>query len=318
MKIRSLVYDAGCSVCTDVARQAEAEARGWLRVRPLQDEEMRALLATHAPGLGLRPALVTQDGDRVTVDIGWTMLAKLALGVGPRHGWRLLRKLEEARPQPVDSGSSARRHLLRAFGGGTLATLSAVVMANPAKESEDEATLVSNEARDAAIAAVRAEANVQVAEQQLLGLGFQPATDGTVVLKSRLGDQLTMVFYPDAAGRPDRAGVIVHERSSDGTTRVLVETLQGDPKGLFDTAGKYRHGALQTLSSFRVAENGSVIAPTSATAYFTCMFVCLGGTCGSTAATCMRIPFLAAALACIVGFCGARARGCHGGCRILW
>lgn len=317
MKIRSLVYDAGCSVCTDVAQQAEAEARGWLRVRPLQDEQMRALLARHAPNLGRRPALVTQDGDRVTVDIGWTMLAKLALGMGPRHGWRLLRKLEQARPQPVDSGSSARRHLLRAFGGGTLATLSAVVMANPAKESEVEATLVTNEEHDAAVTAVRAETNVQVAEQQLLGLGFQPSTDGAVVLKSKLGDQLTMVFYPDAAGRPDRAGVMVHERSSDGTTRVLVETLQGDPKGLFDAAGQYRQGALQTMTSVRIAENG-VIAPTSARAYFTCMFVCLGGTCGRTAATCLRIPFLAAALACVVGFCGVRARGCHGGCRILW
>jgi hypothetical protein len=318
MKIRSLVYDAACSVCTDVAQQAEAEANGWLCVRPLQDEEMRALLATHAPGLGRRPALVTQDGDRVTVDIGWTMLAKLALGVGPRHGWRLLRKLEEARPQPAQSGSSARRHLLRAFGGGTLATLSAVVMANPAQESDDEATLVTNEAHDAAIATVRGEARVQVAEQQLLGLGFQPSTEGAVVLRSKLGDQLTMVFYTDASGRPDRAGVMVHERSSDGTTRVLVETLQADPKGLFDPAGRYRQGALQTLTSIRIAENGGVVVPTSAAAYFSCMFGCLGVTCGRAAATCTRLPFLALALACIVGFCGARARSCHSVCRRAW
>lgn len=318
MKVRSLLFDAGCSICSDIAQQAEAEAGGWLRVRALQDEEMRALLAQAAPNHGRRPALVTQEDGRVTVDVGWTMLAKLAMGLGLRRSWRLLRRLHEAGPRPQASESAARRHLLRAFGGGTLATLSAVVSAHPDKETADEATLLTNEAHDAALSAVRGEAQVQVAEQQLLAQGFLPSTESAVILRSGQGDQLTMVFYPDAAGRPDRAGVMVHERASDGTTRVLAEVLQADPKGLFDADGRYRQGALQTATSLRIAENGGVVVPTSASAYFSCMFGCLGLTCARAAFTCRRLILLPAVLACLVSICGIRAYVCHRSCKSRW
>lgn len=324
MKLRSLLFDAGCSLCTDIAQKAEAEARGWLRVKPLQDQGMRALLASHSQSLERRPTLVTQDGDRVTVDTGWTMLIKLVLGVGPWRCWRLLRCLTEARPQPEESAPSARRYLLRAFGGGTLATLTTAVMANPSTESENEATLLDNEAHDAAIIAVRGEAHAQIAEQQLLGLGFLPSTENAVVLKSKLGDQLTMVFYPDASGRPDRAGVMVHERLRDGTTRVLAEAVQADPQGFFDAAGQFRPDALQTTSSIRIAENGSIVVPATPQQYFACMFRCLGVTCARAAFTCRRLIWLPAVLGCIAGFCGVRAYNCHNdsggrrGCRRLW
>ncbi|MCW7539393.1 hypothetical protein OOT46_16230 [Aquabacterium sp. A7-Y] len=312
MKLRSLLYDAGCSVCTDIARDAEAEARGWLRIRPLQDPEMRQLLADHAPKLGRRPALVTQDGDRVTVSTGWTMLAKLAGGVGPRRCWRLLCRLAEAKSPAVQRESSARRQLLRAFGGGTLAAVTGFVMASPSSESEDDATLITDERRSAVIAAVRGEIKVQIAEQQLLGLGFLLTTDSAAVLRSRDGDQLTMVFYPDANGRPDRAGVMAHERTRDGTTRVRVEALEAAPEALSNSAGRYRRGELRTTSSMRIAENGGIVVPAGRKEWFVCMLACLGAQCPDNVGTCLRlwVP-LPVILACMVGLCGRDAYRCH-------
>lgn len=319
MKLRSLLYDAGCSACTDVAQQAEAEARGWLRVKPLQDETMQALLEKHAPNVGRRTALITQNDGRVAVDTGWTMVIKLALGMGPIRCMRLLRRLALASPPPLEHGSSAaRRHLLRIFGGGTLATLSTVVMAHPAAESEGEAVLLDNEAYDAAIAAARGDAHVQIAEQQVLGQGFLPSTDSSVVLRSKLGDQLTMIFYPDAYDRTDRCGVVVQERLRDGTTRVLAEVVQVDPKGLFDSAGRFREGALQTVSSIRIAANGGVVVPADVRGFIRCMFACIGTGCAGRALHCGRLGTPQLVLACIAAICSFAAVRCGIRCRNQW
>jgi len=318
MKMRSLLYDIGCSVCTEIAGQAEAEARGWLQVRPLQDHEMKELLAKHAPDLGRRPALITQDGDRVTVDTGWAMVAKLALGLGPLRSWRLLRRLADAQPDPTERGSSARRNLLRALSGGALVTLTTMVRAQKSgDEAESEEVSPSNELQEAAVNAVRAEVNVKIAEQHLLELGFLPSTEDAVVLKSKHGDQLTMVFYPDVNQQPDRAGVMVHERSRDGTTRVFVEALHADPQNIFDARGQYIEGALKTLTSVSIAENG-VLAPASSRGYFSCMFSCIGATCARSATRCTRLRILAVVLACMVAVCGSKARTCHRVCRRYW
>jgi hypothetical protein len=46
---RYLLFDPGCSVCTELAESIEQEARGWLKAESLRKPAMRKLLKEAKP-----------------------------------------------------------------------------------------------------------------------------------------------------------------------------------------------------------------------------------------------------------------------------
>lgn len=46
---RYLLFDPGCSLCTELAETIEQEARGWLRTESLRKPTVRALLRKAKP-----------------------------------------------------------------------------------------------------------------------------------------------------------------------------------------------------------------------------------------------------------------------------
>lgn len=112
---RILLYNAGCSFCTNVARGVEEEAGGWLSARDLYEPEMRALLE-RAPGRppGEEPVLLLVEQGRVTVLRGLAMRLRLLAGLGPRRAWGVLARIASAAGEqaPARSTGVSRRGVL--------------------------------------------------------------------------------------------------------------------------------------------------------------------------------------------------------------
>lgn len=137
---RYLLFNPGCALCTQLAQAVEQEAQGWLSGRSLHDRQMQALLKQARPNARWEPTLLEVDGERVQAFTGLRLELQLALGLGPRRCWRILRLIEQATP-PRGATESARRTFLKgaagavggiALGGIPLARVDA--LAKPASE----------------------------------------------------------------------------------------------------------------------------------------------------------------------------------------
>ncbi len=78
-----LLYDGGCSSCTDTAKLAELLGGGWLEIRSLSDPDMRRLIDGVDPEWPWTPTLLTRRGDEVKLRRGVKMALRVFIGLGP-------------------------------------------------------------------------------------------------------------------------------------------------------------------------------------------------------------------------------------------
>jgi len=109
---RYLLFDSGCSLCTEVARRVEEAAGGWLEARSLRDPEMQALLDKAKPGWKWEPTLVEVDGDEVRVYQGFRMRLRMVQGLGPVRAVQVARLVAHS-GGPVLGVNWGRRDFLR-------------------------------------------------------------------------------------------------------------------------------------------------------------------------------------------------------------
>lgn len=89
---RYLIYDSGCSVCTQLAQAVGDAAGGKIRAISIRDDRARELLDRAYPnGWAFAPYLVAVDGDRVRAWTGAASALRLARMVGPLNAWSIWR-----------------------------------------------------------------------------------------------------------------------------------------------------------------------------------------------------------------------------------
>lgn len=116
---RYLVFDAGCSVCNNLATVAQEAADGKLEAINIRGDEARMLLDQAYPeGWEHAPYLVIHHRGRVRASTGIGAAARLGMILGPRKAWRvwsLARQSGVAFPSAAVSTTHmrSRRQLLK-------------------------------------------------------------------------------------------------------------------------------------------------------------------------------------------------------------
>ena len=121
---RYLLFDSGCSQCTEIARAVEQAAQGGLEARSLRDPTMQRLLAQARPHWRWQPTLLEVEGERVRAFTGLALGLRLATGLGLRRAGRLAKLVGRLSAPPASAKGTAggdwrRRRFLR-YALGTL------------------------------------------------------------------------------------------------------------------------------------------------------------------------------------------------------
>lgn len=88
---RYLLFDSGCSTCTEIAQAVENETDGWLTARSLREAEVQEILSEARPDWKWEPTLLEIAGDKAIVFTGLSMKTRMLMGLGPRRATRVAR-----------------------------------------------------------------------------------------------------------------------------------------------------------------------------------------------------------------------------------
>jgi hypothetical protein len=88
---RYLLFDSGCSACTEIAQAVEKETDGWLTVRSLREDGVQEALNKARPGWKWEPTFLEVSEDRTIVFTGLSMKVHMLAGLGPRRAARVAR-----------------------------------------------------------------------------------------------------------------------------------------------------------------------------------------------------------------------------------
>ena len=113
---RYLLFNPGCTLCTQVTQAVEREADGWLSGRSLHDPQMQMLLKKARPNARWEPTLLEVNGEQVRAFTGVALELQLALGLGPQRCWQILRLIDQA-ALSRNNAESARRTFLKGAAG---------------------------------------------------------------------------------------------------------------------------------------------------------------------------------------------------------
>ncbi len=115
---RFLLFDSGCSTCSDLASGVARESGGLVAARSLRDPQMQELLHAGRPGWSWEPTLIETEEDVIRVFTGFALRARMLSVLGPRRAWRVA-ALVARRQTPLFPVNESRRGLLK--HGATLA-----------------------------------------------------------------------------------------------------------------------------------------------------------------------------------------------------
>jgi hypothetical protein len=138
---RYLLFDSGCSLCSNLAQSVQAESNGMLTARSLREPAIQAILNEVKPGWKWEPMLleVDENGSQ-QVFSGLQMRLRIVSKLGLSHAWRIA-KLVGRSSFTVSTQHSSRRNFLR-YAGGTFAGLASLTLTgNPAHSSDGDNTI---------------------------------------------------------------------------------------------------------------------------------------------------------------------------------
>lgn len=136
---RYLIFDSGCSVCSELAREIVRTSEGWVVAKSLRDPSIQSMLDRSCPRWKWEPMLMEVNGDRTRVYIGIAMQVQILFGLGPKRALQLLQLLRSF-GAPASELGVGRRDFLRQVG---TAVAGFVVLGAPSKLSKGQ-TLHNN------------------------------------------------------------------------------------------------------------------------------------------------------------------------------
>lgn len=296
---RYLLFDAGCSICTNVAATIERESGGWLTAKSLNDPTARAWREETGQADSWEPALIEVTTERTQAFTGFALRRRLVGGLGPRRAWKVLRLVAEFGMES-DSGEGVTRRVILRRG---VAVIAAAAL-GPRLSSAFAAPLPPVVALRGAeltrvIQHLDRDAKVTTLQTFLKAQGFTPSFDQTVSL-SASNESMTILPFADSID-DQRGAIIAHVSFADGTQRIEASILSRDRQD----------AALQT-EDFGV--QGEDVTAIPGGGFVTCVLVCIGPGCASAGNRCPRFPSQVF-LACLAGFCGATVFRCARLCR---
>lgn len=140
-----LLFDSGCSVCTQIAKEVEDETSGKVTHRSLREPQVQKMLQTIKPDWQWEPMLLQTDENDQPRNLFCGLKMKLQftrlLGIG-----KALYLYKKLRPQITTAQNSKikqeRRHFLQQAGGVTLGALTLGALPQSVKADEDTFTQV--------------------------------------------------------------------------------------------------------------------------------------------------------------------------------
>lgn len=184
---RFLLFDSGCSLCSDLARGIEREASGWLKARSLREPEVKALLDRAEPNWRWEPTLLEVEGDRARAFTGLAMRVRLLAGLGAKRTWRIAKLVRRAEVPLIEVGLG-RRRFLKLAGGAALAAVLASLRPDYKAFADGGPDEISALLKDAKIQELKGEEAERLIQQALhadqsLQLraalpGFSPESEG--------------------------------------------------------------------------------------------------------------------------------------------
>lgn len=114
---RYLLFDSGCSECTEIAQAVEQETEGWLTARSLHDPEVQELLSKARPDWTWEPTLLEVIGDKAIVSTGLNMKTRMLIGLGLRKAARVSKIARRGSVQDLEitfapSQKDSERHVI--------------------------------------------------------------------------------------------------------------------------------------------------------------------------------------------------------------
>lgn len=114
---RYLLFDSGCSLCSNLAQSVQAESNGLLMARSLREPAIQAILNEVKPGWQWEPMLLEMDDDgSQQVFSGLQMRLRIVSKLGLSHAWRIA-KLVGRTQLSANTQHAGRRSFLRYVGG---------------------------------------------------------------------------------------------------------------------------------------------------------------------------------------------------------
>ncbi|MBI1299779.1 hypothetical protein GC175_33050 [bacterium] len=114
---RYLLFDSGCSLCSNLAQSVQAESNGLLTARSLREPAIQAILNEVKPGWQWEPMLLEMDDDgSQQVFSGLQMRLRIVSKLGLSHAWRIA-KLVGRTQLRANTQHAGRRSFLRYAGG---------------------------------------------------------------------------------------------------------------------------------------------------------------------------------------------------------
>lgn len=101
-KKRYLLFDSGCSECTEIAHAVEQETEGWLTARSLHEPEVQELLSKARPDWKWEPTLLEVDRDKITASTGFNLKTRMLIGLGPRKAARVSKIVRRESTQDLE------------------------------------------------------------------------------------------------------------------------------------------------------------------------------------------------------------------------
>lgn len=306
---RYLLFDAGCSLCTNVAEDVRQETDGWLEPRGLDDPEMVSLLDRAVPAWKREPTLLVVSGDSVTAYTGRMLTWKLVNGVGLTRASRVARRLSRTLRSETPT-SPSRRQALRAAGAGLTALAGMAVLPQAAFAAPPaKGQVLSGGQLRKALTTANSSASVVAAKQRIAGLGYETNTEQNFVFDTGEGSTVVMQYFGNLSTPETEAAVITHEFGSIEKTAVEFVTA--------DRAVMAAETTVNIAEAMKVTNSvpGEDIVLAGVAAYVDCIVFCTGANCASAASKCKLLRYLPAILACMTGVCGTKVPTCHKICK---
>lgn len=212
-----LLFDSGCTRCSELAKQIEAETEGRLAIHSLRSRPIIDFLAANFPNWSWQPTLLERHGDDARIYTGLWMRLRLLRLLGPRRWLKVIYIVRRSGVSLVGT-DVYRRRLLKA---GTIVASSTVLLGG------------KNLLRLFVGKTAQAEGNLTIISASPgTGLvGNLQTTEGTISFVSRITNNVWSLVVTGPSGESYAS---LHE-PADATDGHLYGTISNEPITWADT-----------------------------------------------------------------------------------